>query len=148
MDIIEQLKCEVSERAGSPEGFLNLIRLIIQEIEKIDVTSPEAPAQYAALLRAYVLVKRQLAFFKRRAETFEIDRNVYDDTVRRLKYAIRVKRDEAREHAARTISPDKLKEIKRIVGTLRLSEYRTSFGRELYFDQTRSLGHSYNRMTS
>jgi hypothetical protein len=146
MEIVEQLRSEVSERAGSPEGLLRLIHLIIEEMEKIDVTSPEAPNQYAALLRAYVLVKRQLTFFNRRAEFTAIDQTVYNQTVGRLKHAIREKRDEAREHAARLISPEKLKEIKRYVGThlnIRPSEFMARLD-----DVKLPSGHSYNRMTS
>jgi hypothetical protein len=117
MEIVEQLKYEVSERAGSPEGFLALIKLILREVEKLDMTSPEAPRLYVSLLRAYVLVKRQLTIFNRRCENVAIDRALYDDTFRRLKYAIRIKRDEAREFAARTFPPEKVKELKRFAGT-------------------------------
>lgn len=114
MGIIEELKFEAAKRAGSPEGFLNLIRLIIREVEKIDVTSPR---QYASLIRTYVLVKRQLAFFTERCENIEIDRSVYEDTLHQLKHAIKIKRNEAREYAARSIPPEKRKEINQYVGT-------------------------------
>ncbi len=117
MNIIEQLQAEVSERAGSPEGFLHLIQLIIREVERIDFADPEAPRLYVALLRAYVLVKRQLAFFNKQAESIEMDTSRYLSTFRRLKDAIKAKRGEARQFAAQLIPPEKLKELKRYAGT-------------------------------
>ena len=116
MEIVEQLNFEVSERASSPEGFLRLIKLILAEVEKLDFRDPNASRLYVSMLRAYVLVKRQLAIFNRRCEHVDVDRNMYDDTLRRLKYAIRIKRDEARAFAARSIPPEKLKELKRYAG--------------------------------
>lgn len=163
MEIVEQLLTEASEKAGTPEGFLRLIRLIIEEVERIDVRSPDAPRQYVALLRAYVLVKRQLGYFNHRCEIVEIDRSIYVDTIRRLKYAIKTKRDEAREYAARSIPPEKLKELKRFAGThleIRPTEFAVSIPlketsymgqvrvRFLKPADARPSGHSYNRMTS
>lgn len=93
MDIISQLKHEVSERAGSPAGFLCLIQLLMREVERIDVRSPQAPAQYVALLRAYVIVKRQLGRFSHQCEMEALgqpdpwDTVAYNNTFRRLKYA-------------------------------------------------------------
>lgn len=117
MEFIEQLLSEVSDRAGSPDGFLRLIKLLLAEVEKIDVRDPNAYRLYITLIRAYVLVKRQLTIFNRRCENVAIDTPVFDDTVRRLKYAIRIKRDEAREYAAKSIPPDRLKDLKRYAGT-------------------------------
>jgi hypothetical protein len=116
VDIISQLKHEVSERAGSPAGFFRLIQLLMKEVERIDVRSPHAPAQYVALLRAYVLVKRQLAFFNRRCENTEIDKDIHRNTLQQLQSTIKMKRDEAREYAMASISPDKIQEIKQLVG--------------------------------
>lgn len=125
MEIVEQLKFEVSERASSPEGLLRLIRLITSEVEKIDFSDPEAPKKYIALLRAYVLVKRQIQYFNRRCEQVEISHSLYTDTVRSLKNALSTKRREARQFATDTIPPEKLKELKRYAGTnmaFRMSE--------------------------
>lgn len=117
MQIAEQLLSEASDKASSPEGFLRLIQMLLTEVEKIDFSDPNAPRMYVNLLRAYVLVKRQLFIFNRRCENIAVDRTLYDDTFKRLKYAIRIKRDEAREFAARRIPPERLKELKRYAGT-------------------------------
>lgn len=117
MGIVEELKLEVSEQAGSPEGFLRLIHLLFEEVQKIDARSPEAPQQYVALIRAYVLVKRQLAYFTKRCEDVEIDRCVYGDTLRHLKHAIKVKREEVRKYARESLTPETVKELNQYVGT-------------------------------
>lgn len=151
MEVIEQIQFEVSERAGSPEGLLSLIRLLLREVEKIDITSPLSAQQYLTLLRAYVLVKRQLGYFNRRCEIFEVDQHVYNDTLRRLKYAIKTKRAEARQYAAKSIPPEKLKEIKRHAGThmgFHPIAVATVFkeASQPYMGQRVRSGHSYNRM--
>jgi len=117
MGIAEELMSEAATNAGSPEGFLRLIKLVLQEVDRLDVTGPDAPRQYVALLRAYVLIKRQLGIFNKRCEYTEIDKIVYTETVHRLKRTIKAKRDEARKYAAQSIPPEKLKELNRYVGT-------------------------------
>jgi hypothetical protein len=117
MEIVEQLQSEVFERAGSPEGFLRLIQLIIREVEKLDFSDPEAQQHYIALLRAYVLVKRQIQFFNRRCEEVEIDNRDYRATMWTLKNALTAKRKQAREYASTTLPPDRVKELKRQAGT-------------------------------
>jgi hypothetical protein len=117
MEIVEQLFTEAADRASSPAGFLRLIQMLLTEVEKIDFSDPNAPRMYVNLLRAYVLVKRQLTIFDRRCENVAIDRTLYDDTFRRLKYAIRIKRDEAREFASKSLPPERIKELKRYAGT-------------------------------
>lgn len=113
MNIVEQLNAEVSEQAGSYEGFLSLVKLLLREIDKVDVTSPKASSQYAMMLRAYVLVKRQMEFFSRHVE---VDRFQYDNIMKHFKYTIRMKREAARKHASQ-IPPDRLKAIQKEIGT-------------------------------
>lgn len=116
MEVIEEIFSEVSQRAGSPEGFFRLIHLLLQEVESIDFSDPEAAKKYVTLLRAYVLVKRQMAVFSRRCELVEVDLSIYKDTMLRLKTAIKSKREEARVFARDNFDPERLKELKQSAG--------------------------------
>ena len=81
-----------------------------------------------------------------------IDKTCYNETLRRLKYAIRLKRDEAREYAAKSIPPEKLKELKQYAGT-HMGFDHNNFAESSYICQPpfphiypdMSKGRSYNR---
>lgn len=128
MEVIEQLQFEAAERAGSPEGFMRLIKLLLSEVEKLNFNTggEAAQRQYVSLLRAYVLVKRKIRFFEQKCERVEMDRQDYSDTLRRLKEVIATKRSEARKYAAEELSPEQVKVLKTYTGRnlgLRPSEF-------------------------
>ena len=116
MNVIEELNQEASDRAGSVEGLFRLIKLLILEADNLPpLSTPLGAKQYTALLHAYVLAKRQLGKFKKVSEFEEIPETVYADTIQRLRYTLKVKREEAMKRSV-DLPMEKVKEINRIVG--------------------------------
>lgn len=115
MEVIEQLLSEASKQAGSSEGFLRLIQLILKEVEKLDVAHTYSDEQYITLLRAYIFVKRQLQRFLRRSENENIPKYTYDNVLRELKHAIVIKRAEAQKYAE-SLPCNRREELNRFAG--------------------------------
>jgi hypothetical protein len=110
MNAIEQLYAEADEQAGSPEGFLRLVHLILAEADKVvDWSTDEAKSVYRSLLRVYVMAKRKAAHWK----------NNYDSTLASqymsIQRLVKVKRAEARKYGA-NLPTEHQWEIKQEVG--------------------------------
>ncbi len=121
MDTIEQLQAEAAERAGSPEGVLLLIRLLLREADDIDWRSSDAPRKYFLLLRAYVLAKRQLSHLDKAEDPYTGYMATHpfssvSDICRELRETIKERRKEARAFASQWIPQHRLKALKQYAG--------------------------------
>jgi hypothetical protein len=114
MNAIEQLYAEAEQEAGSPEGFLRLVHLILAEADNIDWTAKEAGAMYRTLLRVYVIAKRRAAYYRKYHDQHGL--SSLAGQYQSIQKLVKIKRNEARQHAAQWLQPDHRKAIKKEIG--------------------------------
>jgi hypothetical protein len=116
MEIAEQLITEASERAGSPQGMLKLLQLILQEAERMDFTDGNAQNKYLGLLYMYIRAKRILNRHRNSDADWSDNLDTFFSLFERFKNIIKEKRKAARAVASQ-FGPEELKVLNKYAGT-------------------------------
>lgn len=111
---MEQLYAEAEQRAGSPEGLLCLVHLLLAEADKIvDWNTEEAAKIYRMLLHTYVLAKRKAAYYRHQHDCDGL--SILAVQYQSIQNLVKARRNEARAYA-KEMNPDKVWGIKQEVG--------------------------------